>query len=1271
MLLDPLTGAFSRAYLWRSLAEEARRSRESDQPFSLILVDLDHFKSVNDAYGHTEGDRVLQELTQRLRSTLRAGDLLFRYGGDEFVIIVRDGPTAAAAAANRLVESVRQEPYQLKARLELSISAGLASFPLDGETGEALFEKADLRLHDAKRTGRARLVASDTEAHAVRGGITEPPRLIEREQALSSVGRFLKDVLQRKRGVLSVSGPSGSGKSRFLAEVRQAARARQYTVVSLRGRPGLRERSYGALDDARSRGERLPPSGATSDEMLAGFRKLVRGREDPALLVAIDDLPQLDDATLELITEVFWSPEIPRIALAYSVDATSTGRAPPVEAPVSRSIELEPLSTDGLKLWLRSAIRWDPPDEFVSWLHAETGGLPGPGRAGLEHLMQRGLLEKTEQGWVFRRDYRDLRLGERLGITKRPVPNNLPAAVTFFIGRHREVHEVERLLQEGRLVTILGPGGAGKTRLALQVAAERMDAFPDGAYMVHLAPVSSAESLVSTIADAIGLRLSGQGNAEEQLVRYLRDKQMLLIMDGFEHLVGSARLLSEILSNAQSVRVLITSRYRIKIHAEAIHELRGLVSPPRDAHSAVENYEAVRLFVHCARRVLPDFPRSEEEKHAVARICRFVDGIPLGIELAAVWVRTLSCKEIAREIERSADFLVATDPGMTDRHRSLRAVFDQSWSHLSPAESDTFKRLAIFKGGFRRPAAEHVAGASLRHLSSLLDRSLLQRHTDGRYHLQEVVRQYAMDRLEQDPRQLRRVRALHSEYYAGFLRERCEDLQAGRQAEALREIGEEIENVRASWDWAVADAALGTISEATDGLYLFYHMQSWFEEGREALARAARALRQAKAADSGREAALVLARVLARQGRFSFRLSDYEEARRLLEKSLALLRELRADDEVACSLEWLGANALYVGEHAEAKRLLEESTQLATRIGNQHRIASSLNDLGHVSYVLGSFEEARRLFARSLEIRTSLGDRYGLAAVLNNLGSATFSLGKYPDAQALYHKSIEIRREIGDRSGTALTLLNLGMIAGELGDYEGARRHFLESLAIYEDIGELRGKAYCLDNLGFCYLLLGARGEAGRLFEEGLMIRRDIGERSGTATSLVHLGLVAIESANLARAESLLEEALSIAREIGNSLQIASALNQLGAVACTTGDYGKAERQFREALTTAAETKADRTILEALVETTALLSKTGKRLRAAELLTFAASHPTVDRVTKAKADRLLAELESGLTPEEREAVKLNVDGVVLDDLVEELLTSELGGNSPTEDDSTK
>jgi diguanylate cyclase (GGDEF)-like protein len=1262
--LDPLTGVHSRSHLWKSLEDEAVRSRESERPFSIILADLDHFKSVNDAYGHTTGDAVLRELAQRLRGAMRATDLLFRYGGDEFVILLRDTSAAAAATlAQRLIECVQQRPFSRQARLDLTMSIGLASFPADARTGETLFEKADLRLHEAKRKGRACVVASGPKGVG-RPEPAEASRLIEREEPLSAVGQFLGDALRKKRGVLRVRGPAGSGKSRFLAEVRRAAGLRGYTVVSLRGRPGLRDRAYGALDDARDRGERLPASGATRDEMLAGFRKLLRGRERPALLVAIDDLPQLDEATLELVRELFWVPEIPCAALAFSVDEKSAGRAPPVEAPVVHSIELQPLSITGLRVWMRGALQWDPPEQFVSWLHVQSGGLPGSARSGLQYLMDRGVLEKAAGEWVFRRDYEKVELGERLGLGGRTVPNNLPVVVTPFVGRHHEVHEVERLLQRGRLVTILGPGGAGKTRLALQVAAEVMEGFPDGVYAVNLAPVSSPEFLISTIADAVGLRFSGQGSAKAQLMSYLRDKELLLVMDGFEHLLESAQLLSGVLSSAQAVRVLITSRHRLKIHAEAIHELRGLACPPADGHLGVENYEAVQLFIQCARRVLQDFPRSEQELSAVTRICRMVEGIPLGIELAAAWVRALSCEEIAREIERSADFLATADVGMTDRHQSLRAVFDQSWNHLSPGEADVFKRLAVFRGGFRRQAAEAVAGASLLKLSSLLDKSLLQRDPAGRYCLQEVIRQYAQEKLEQDPEQLRQVRALHCTFYAGFLHGRCPDLQAGKQAEALREIADETENVRASWEWAVDEADWGAMGKATEGLYLFYHMQSWFDEGREAFGRAAQALRQANAQGAAGDGGLTLGRILARQGRFCFRLSDYQEARRLLEESLSTLRSLGADDDVAYSLEWLGANALYTGEHAKARQLLEESTKLATKGGDQHRIASSLNDLGHVSYVLGSYEEARRLFARSLDIRRSLGDRYGTAAVLNNLGSATFSLGQYAEAKAMYRQSIEIRRDMGDRSGTALTLLNLGMVAGEVGDYEDARKHFLESLATYHDIGELRGTAYCLDNLGFCHFLLGDRDDARRLFEDGLAIRKDTGERRGVAVSLVHLALVAEDSGDHTRAEELLQESLSIGRETGNQVQIALSLNHLGAVACATGDYEKAERYFREALRTAADTRADRTILQVLAGMAALPANTGEELRAIELLAFAVSHPSIDRVTKDKADRLLTELTSGLSRRQVEGAKRRARAMALDGVVRELLGSDLAEGGP-------
>jgi predicted ATPase/DNA-binding SARP family transcriptional activator len=371
-----------------------------------------------------------------------------------------------------------------------------------------------------------------------------------------------------------------------------------------------------------------------------------------------------------------------------------------------------------------------------------------------------------------------------------PVPpHNLSAQSTPFIGREAELTDVQQLILNGsecRLLTLIGPGGIGKTRLAIQaawqVATEAIEAFPYGIYFIPLAPVGAAEFLVQTIAEALHFSFYTGSSPKTQLLNYLCEKEVLLILDDFEHLlndVGAVNLLSEILANAPKGKLLVTSRERLNLQEEWVIEIGGLPFPEIDTAEfletqrvqspVIESYDALQLFVQSARRASVGFSLSAENVSYVVRICQLVGGMPLGIELASAWVRMLPCREIAQEIERNLDFLTTPVRNIPERHQSLRAVFEHSWKLLTPVERHLFRKLSVFRGGFRREAAEVVADASLILLSALIDKSLLRRNTAGRYEMHHLLGQYAAEKLEEVINEKVQVQAQHARYYATFL----------------------------------------------------------------------------------------------------------------------------------------------------------------------------------------------------------------------------------------------------------------------------------------------------------------------------------------------------------------------------------------------------------------------------------------------------------------------------------------------------------------------
>jgi predicted ATPase/DNA-binding SARP family transcriptional activator len=388
----------------------------------------------------------------------------------------------------------------------------------------------------------------------------------------------------------------------------------------------------------------------------------------------------------------------------------------------------------------------------------------------------------------------------------RPTP--LPVPPTALVGREAELADLADMLANPacRLLTLVGPGGIGKTRLAVQAAAEQRAGFPDGVAFVPLAPLGSDAFLVPAIAEAVGLTFSSRPDSKVQLLNYLQEKELLLLLDNFEHLLAGAELLGDILRHAPGVSILATSRERLNVQAEWVVEVAGLQVPREDRAEGITDYSAVALFLQSARRVQAGFALSEVEQRSVVQICRLVEGMPLGIELTAAWVRALSGAEIAHQIECGLGFLTTSLRDVAERHRSLHAVFEHSWSLLSAEERCVFGRLSVFRGGFGREAAEQVAGATLSLLAALVDKSLLRRIPTGRYDMHELLRQYAAEQL-QAAGETEQTRDRHLAFFLALAETAEPEVHGAQQEQWFDRLEADHDNLRAALEWGRAEVA--------------------------------------------------------------------------------------------------------------------------------------------------------------------------------------------------------------------------------------------------------------------------------------------------------------------------------------------------------------------------------------------------------------------------------------------------------------------------------
>ncbi|MDQ4075768.1 MAG: tetratricopeptide repeat protein [Chloroflexota bacterium] len=813
---------------------------------------------------------------------------------------------------------------------------------------------------------------------------------------------------------------------------------------------------------------------------------------------------------------------------------------------------------------------------------------------------------------------------------RTPPPHNLPSQYTPFVGREAELIQIAEHLADPtcRLLTLIGPGGMGKTRLALRAAGDRLAMFTHGSYFVPLASVSSPEHIIPAIASALGLTFVGQDDRKAQLLHHLSGKTMLLLLDNFEQLLDGTDLLLEILDAAPGVKLLVTSRERLAVQAEYLLAIEGLPFPDDAADTGGSKHSAMQLFAERARQVQAAFVLSEATMKSVARICQLVEGMPLGIELAAAWVRTHSCDEIAQEIERSLDLLSTSLRDVPARHRSLRAAFVHSWNLLDDEERRIFRQLSVFHDGFRRDAGQAVAGASLTMLTYLVDKSLLRRGASGRYSMHLLVRQYAEERLAEVPEEQAAIRERHAAYYAAVLERHELALKGRQQREALHAIEAEIHNVRAAWGWMVTDGDVPVIEQGLESLGIFYELRSWLQEGEAAMekARAVLTCRWGGLDQIEGEMAALLGRILAWQGRFCHALARYEHSDQVLHHGLALLRRANARRGLAFCLDNLGNNAGIQGKYTEARQLYEESLALYRELGDRHGMGVALNHLGGVAYDVGDYAETQYLWQASLRLRKEIGDTSGMAHDLSNLGELAFALGEYAEAQRLLEESLRLMREIGDRWKQIHPLYNLGILADRRGRYEEAKRLLEQCLTITSEIGDRKITAMTHIHLGNVALHRGETEAAQRLHSEGLALFQKLGYRRGIAHGLHALGRGAAQQGEYTRAQQLYQESLALFHEISDQHGAALALSGLGDAAGCLGDAVTAEQAFAAALRILVDIQAVPDSLEVIVGLAALEQMIGRDERAMELLAFALHQPAIWHHTRARAEQLQARL---------------------------------------------
>jgi predicted ATPase/DNA-binding SARP family transcriptional activator len=757
-------------------------------------------------------------------------------------------------------------------------------------------------------------------------------------------------------------------------------------------------------------------------------------------------------------------------------------------------------------------------------LKEELGVMPQPETEELYQAILRGELHPKESKKIVKAEVATSKLTE----------GNLPIPITPFIGRAEEIRQITRLALDPQvhLLTLTGPGGTGKTRLSIQVAAGMDGSFSDGVWFIPLAAVQSTQGIITAIAEGFNFSFyKGEESPRQQLLDYLREKKLILVLDNFEHLIDAGReLVLDILKAASGVKLLITSRERLNLLPEQVYRVHGMKIPDQVSLSdwshpkeQVEMYSGIQLLQERARRAKPDFQITRENIKPVMEICQLVDGSPLGIELAASWLEVLTEEDIAIEIAHNLDFLESNAADTPERQRSLRTVFDTSWRLLGPEEQQAFRRLCVFRGSFSRAAAQDVSGASLHTLLNLANKSWLQQSDSGRYQLHEVLKQYGIEHLKADQGEWRETKDRQAEFFIKFVEVNGQALHTAQQIQALKELKPELDNnIPDTWQWVVSQGRVDAlINSMLPGIFNYWLIRGVSMNYFPLIIEARQALPASSSHNTLVQAVILEALALTVELNL-FVMEDRPKER--LEQLWAKVHAGNLMDEMGFWYVVLVATYGSIINYQEGSR----------RIGEVLRKIDKEEDtwfVGNCYLLAGLFAEHSEMEIRRTYLLRALG----------------------------IFKKIGVVKELGT------TLQSLGGSAAAMMDYEQAIEYNNAAQAIFEQVGDAGGIDTTWTNLGECYIYLGRIGQALHAFEELRHYSERMGNRRMLGTDLSWESLQVSRYGNLELALELRQRSLQIAHEISNQHDVAWFSWELGEIYRLMGKIDLAKKYYQEA----------------------------------------------------------------------------------------------------------
>ena len=763
----------------------------------------------------------------------------------------------------------------------------------------------------------------------------------------------------------------------------------------------------------------------------------------------------------------------------------------------------------------REVIRIDPTSETANLYFILAQALKGHHSAAINHIQKYQISLRENLGMdlpgEITRIQELISKGDLDSIIETIKPSHLlPTPPTSFIGRKAEISTLAEMVSNSdcRLICIVGPGGIGKTRLAIETVKTILVDFPDGSYFVPLDSVTTGDGIIPAIADTLNFKFGTIGSDMDpqiQLFDYLRDRSLILILDGFEHLAGSGHQLSKLLTNTPKLQLIVTSRHKLKLPEEWIYTLGGLTIT--DSINIDDNLpDALELFLARTKQIQLKKTISSDELREASRICRLVEGMPLGIELAAAWSSVLDYSEIADEIMENYGFLEDQLLGPSSKHKSMRAVFQSSWNLLKESQQEILSRLSIFNGGFSRHAAQEISRATLTDLSVLIDRSFLRKNSSGQFEIHLIVSQFCREIISEKKLLWRDIQQNHFNYYAKFLSQRVPNLYRLDPENTRSEVQDAISNILAAARYFLEESEIPGDPNIIQDLFSYFLVRGW-HEGTVVFHKLSSSIQDLNQTRKNQDV-LSLARLQSQEAFFLSNLGLVEESELLSQRSLPVLEGSVYSRELAICLNNLGINAMYRGEYDRSLELLQQAIVLGQE-SNCYSLPSFYLWIGYVYFLWGNYNKGMESLNTSLELFSRQGNEWGKAFAYSKMGLALDGLGMFEEATKNHYLSLSIFKMMGDLAGQGYALSRMSLGALLLHDYHSALEFGLQGLDFFKEVGHRWGICASNIRIGYAKLGLGEIADAEPFLIEAL----DLGSHNQLEPLCLHaIGGIAVHS---------------------------------------------------------------------------------------------------------------------------------------------------------------